>query len=106
MNIPTQEWGTCLDNGVATLRCIPVVINNVATFLIMFSAVVAVFLIIYAGIKFINSHGDPQAVEGAKKTMTYAIFGLIFVIFCFVILKFLSQITGVQEIYKPEFPTS
>lgn len=100
---PTKDWGTCVENGVATLKCLPVAINNIATFLILFSSVIAVFLIVYSGIKFVNSHGDPQAVESARKTLTYAIIGLVFIVMCFFILKVLVQVTGVQQLTKPTF---
>jgi len=100
---PTQDWGGCVSSGVATLRCLPVAINNIATALMLFSGVVAAFLIVYSGIKFVNSHGDPQQVESARKTLTYAIIGLVFIILCFFILKFLAEFTGVQQITKPTF---
>lgn len=100
-----QSWDGCTSAGVATLRCLPIAINNIATFLILFSAVVAGFLIVYSGIKFVNSHGDPQLVESARKTLTYAIIGLIFIILCFFILQFLGEITGVDQITEPTFET-
>lgn len=96
--IPTFEWGSCLEGDVATLKCIPVVLQNVVNFLVMFAAVVAVFLIVWSGIKFVTSQGDQQKVESARKTMTWAIAGLIFILASFFIINFIAQFTGVTQI--------
>ena len=98
MNIPTSDWGACVQSGVATLKCIPVVLQNVVNFLVMFSAVVAVFFIVWSGIKFVTSQGDQQKIESARKTMTWAIAGLVFILAAFFILNFIAQFTGVTSI--------
>jgi len=101
MNVPTQEWGPagCLfDGDVATLNCIPVVIQNIVNFALIFASVVAVFLVIFSGIKFISSAGDKEKIESAKKTLTWAIAGLILIIFSFVIINVISEITGVKQL--------
>ncbi len=99
MNIPTSDWKSCVENGdVATLKCIPIVLQNVVNFLVMFSAVVAVFFIVWSGIKFVTSQGDQQKIESARKTMTWAIAGLVFILASFFIINFIAQFTGVQSI--------
>ncbi len=85
--------GTAKD--VATLNCIPAVVQNVIYAAFVFAGIVAVILIIYSGIKFILSGGDPKQVEGARKTMTYAIIGFIVILLSFVILNLISNVTGV-----------
>ena len=96
--IPTADWGSCVQNDVATISCIPTVIQNVINFLVLFAGIVCVFIIIYAGIKFVTSEGDPEKVGNARKTMTYAIAGLIFIILSFVIMAFIGKFTGVEQI--------
>lgn len=90
-----QTWDSCLDNGnVATLRCIPIVFKNLVAFSLAFVGVTAVFLIIWSGILFVTSSGDPKKVEGARKTMNFAIIGLLLVLFSFAILLFIGYITN------------
>jgi hypothetical protein len=91
-----MSWDSCVQNGIATLKCLPVAFNNVINAALLLSGVVAVILIILSGIKFISSGGDPVKVEGAKKTMTYAIIGLVIIVMAFFLLKVLSTITGVD----------
>lgn len=92
-----QDWSTynggCLEDGVATLRCLPVVFNNVISAFLLFTGAVALFFIIYSGIRLVTSGGDPKQVEGARKIMNYAIIGAIIVLMSFAIIKFIGYIT-------------
>lgn len=100
-------WKECLENGdVATLACIPIVIKNVITAGLVFSGMIALVLIIFAGTRYITSRGDPAKVEGAKKTFTYAILGLIVIFLSFFIVNVISQITGVKQIANPTLDQS
>lgn len=100
-NIPTMDWGSCLSNGdIATIACVPIVLQNIINFLLMFAGIIAVFLIVYSGIKFVTSSGDPQKVESARKTLTYAIIGFVFILFSFVTINFIAQFTGVTQLIK------
>jgi len=89
---------SCLDKtvdpaGVATLQCIPAVLGNVVDWAIALAGLTAVFFIIFAGFKFLTSGGDPKQVEGARKTLTYAIAGLIVVFLAFAIIKLIGVVT-------------
>jgi hypothetical protein len=83
------------DTGVATLGCIPNLLNNLVTLLFGLVGIVAVIFVIYGGAKFVLSGGDEKQVEGARKTITYALIGLVVVILAFAIVNFISYITGV-----------
>jgi hypothetical protein len=88
-----KGWGDCVQNGVATLRCLPIVFKNVVSALLLFVGIVAAFLIIWAGIKFINSGGDAKQVGAARQIMTYAIIGVILVLSSFAIIYFIGFAT-------------
>lgn len=92
-----MPWNTCLDNNVATLRCIPIVFSNVIRAALVFVGVVALFFIIYAGFSFVTSGGDPKKVQGARSTMTFAIIGLVIVLLSFAILLFIGYATGASS---------
>lgn len=95
-------WDACLENNdVATLACIPIIIQNVVTAALVFSGIVALVLIIYAGITYITSRGDQTKVDNAKKTLTYAVLGLIIIFLSFFIIGLISTLTGVDQIKNP-----
>ncbi len=96
-----MPWDQCLENGVATLACIPIIVRNIVNAALAFSGLVALILFIYAGIMYITSKGDPEKVAMAKKTATYTIVGLIVIFLSFFIVGFISQLTGVSQIQNP-----
>ena len=94
-------WGNCVDgNGVATLSCIPIVFQNVVAAALTFAGATALFLIVYAGIRFVTSGGDPKQVGAARQTMTYAIIGLVLVLSSFAIIYFIAYLTKANCITK------
>jgi hypothetical protein len=50
-----------------------------------------VIFIIVGGIRYITSAGNPKAIEGAKKTLIYAVGGLILSISAYGILTFIQD---------------
>lgn len=94
-----QDWiGTkdCIVNGVATLKCIPVVFSNIVRGALMFAGAVAIFLIIYGGIKLGMSGGDQKQVQGARQILTQAIIGLVLILSSFAIIFLISYLTGAK----------
>ena len=83
-----------------TLECIPIMFFNLTYWLLIFSGVVALFLIIFGGFRFMTSGGDPKAVEGARKTIIWAIIGLVVVLLSFAIVAFIAKTTGMSCITK------
>lgn len=88
-------WGECFVDGVASLSCVPYLIQNIISAALAFGGVVAIFLIIWGGYKYIRSAGDPKQAEGAKQTITYAIIGLLIVFLSYFIISVIAQLTGV-----------
>lgn len=99
-----MPWDACLESitdpqtgnvtQVPTLQCIPIVFHNIVSGALMFAGAVALFMIVYAGIRYITSRGDPKAVEGARNTLTWAIIGLIIILVSFTIINFVGYFTG------------
>lgn len=93
-----KEWASCLDKqtGQVTLDCISVVFQNLVSAAFVFVSLVALVFVIVAGIKFTLSGGDPKQVEGARKTLTYAIIGLLLVLLSVFLLNLIAFVTGAQ----------
>jgi nitrogenase subunit NifH len=52
-------------------------LKDIATTLSFIAAVVATIFLVIGGIRYITSNGNPSGIESAKRTITYAIAGLI-----------------------------
>lgn len=81
---------------VASLQCLPVLFANVLQALFFFAGTVAAILIIISGIRIITAGGDAKLLETARKTLTYAILGLFLILFSYLILSIIAQVTGVK----------
>lgn len=92
-----QEWDTidgCIVNEVPTLACIPVVMQNVISALLLFAGASAAILIVYGAIRMINSGGDQKTLAGSRQIITYAIIGLILVLLSFAFIYTIAYITN------------
>lgn len=96
----SKDWSECVKDGVATLNCVPAIFLNILSALLMFSGLTALVMFIAGGFKLMNSKGDAKKLEGAQKNFTYGIIGLIIVLFSFVIINVISQVTHTPCILK------
>lgn len=72
------------------------VFSNVVKALLGGAGIALFIMLLSGGLKYITSSGDPKATEGAQKTITYAIGGLVLVLLSYLFLVLISQITGVD----------
>ena len=101
-----MDWRTCSSNGVATISCIPIIILNFIYWGILLSGSIAVIVIIIGGIRFLVSGGDPKKLDQARKTIAFAVLGLVLVMLSFFIIKFMGSVTGVGCIDTTSFEFS
>lgn len=74
------------------------VFGNVVGSLLALGGVILFIMLLSGGFKYLTSSGDPKAVEGAKKTLTTAIGGLVMLIGSYIILKIIGDFTGTGNI--------
>lgn len=70
------------------------VLSKVVELIYIFAAILFVFYLLYAALKFIYSEGHKESVQDAKGTITWAIIGVIIMSLTFVILRIVGNITG------------
>ena len=76
------------ENGTETFNS---TITNVINILLFAIGIVAVIIIIAAGIRMVTSRGDSSAVAKAMRTITYAVAGLVVAMVSFVIVYFVAD---------------
>ncbi len=82
--------------GAASFDCVPILFQNIVQGALILAGATALFFILFAGIRFILSGGDPKQVEAARHTLTYAIIGLVLIFSSFFIINVIAYITGVD----------
>ncbi|MBP9718940.1 MAG: hypothetical protein KBD46_00560 [Candidatus Levybacteria bacterium] len=72
------------------------IIEKAVVFLFIIAVIIALFYLIWGGIKWILSGGDKGGVEAARATIIAAILGLIVTLASFFILTFVLKFFGVD----------
>jgi hypothetical protein len=83
-------------SSIATISDLGNIFERVVGYVLGLAGIVLFVLLLVSGFKFITSGGDPKAVEGARKTLTSAIAGLIIILVAYLILVLITNITGVN----------
>ena len=68
--------------------------QGVISSLLALAGIVLFVMLIIGGFKYILSGGNPDAVASARRTMTYAIIGLVLMASAYLILFLIETITG------------
>jgi TRAP-type C4-dicarboxylate transport system permease small subunit len=82
-------------NALRDLEC---VFQNILRASIPLGAIVLFIFLLWAGYQFASSQDDPKKAAGAKSTLTYAIFGFIFLASAFLVILFVSRVLGTNQI--------
>jgi len=72
------------------------VISSVVTIVLIAAAIIALFFLIYGGIRWITSGGDKAKVESARNTIIAAIIGLIVSLLAFFIITIVLGLFGLS----------
>lgn len=81
-------------SDVATIGDLEGVFENVVTAVLGFAGIVLFIMLVVGGFKYITAGDDPKSVEQAKKTLTFAILGIVLLASAYLILRLIEQITG------------
>lgn len=79
------------------------VIGFVVTIAFIIAVLIALFFLIWGGIKWITSGGDKGGVESARNQIVAAVIGLVIVFLAFFILNLVLQLFGLS-LYNLQLP--
>jgi hypothetical protein len=81
----TPNSGDCTKTGVSTFdKYVKFALNLISIIV----GIAAVFMIIFAGLRYITSGGKEEGVKNAKNTILYAVIGLVVVALAQIIVHF------------------
>ncbi len=72
--------------------------SSILTIVFILVALLALAYLIWGGIKWVLSGGDKAKVDAARKTIIYAIVGLIFIFMSFFIVNFITTFFNVSPV--------
>ena len=83
-------------NKPAEIGGIVTIIKNIIRLLAPVAIVAFLIMMLIGGFQFLLSGGDPKAAGAARSTPTFAIIGIILVVFSWLILLLIKYVTGVD----------
>lgn len=98
--VAAQTINFCASDSSFGVLCKPTfdkigpIIGTLLTIILIFAIVIALFFLIYGGIKWVLSGGDKTAVEAARNHIIAAIVGLVIALLSFFILNFVLGLFG------------
>lgn len=81
------------------------IVGNVVQILLIIAIVLALFFLIYGGIRYISSGGDKGKVDQARSTLTAAIVGLVISLLAFFILNLVTFVVTGKSFTTFTIPT-
>lgn len=83
---------------IPTIKDFEIIFGNVVSVALAFAGIVLLLMLLSGGFNLITAGSEAPKAEAAKKTITYAIFGFVFVALAYLIITLLSNFTGVTGI--------
>lgn len=83
-------------NGVATFSGLEDVFSNVVNVAVALAGIIFLIMLLVGGLNLITAGSEAPKAEAAKKTITYAIYGFVFVALSFLVLQLIKNFTGVD----------
>lgn len=85
---------------VHELKDLTEIIKNIFNIIVRLAGIMVFIMIIIGGFQYLTSGGDPKKAQSARNTITYAIAGLVAILFAWFILRFLSEFTGLPQLLE------
>jgi len=95
-----QEWTDYMGEGEAAgvpkIQGIEVVVARILRIIVPLAGVILLAMIVAGGLQYITSGGEAEQAAKARKTLTYAIFGLLAILLSWLIIKLIEEFTGLN----------
>ena len=83
-------------DGVPTIKGFEAIFENIISVVLSLGAFALFIMLISGGIRLMTAGDDPKAAEGAKKTITTAITGIVLLVLSYLFLVFIYKFTGID----------
>jgi hypothetical protein len=106
----TKNWeainNNCVINGTASIQGIACLLANILSITLTAIGIAGFVMIVFAAFNLLLSAGKSQEVEKSRKTITFAIIGLILALSAFIIVNLIASFTGIEIIKTFTIPGS
>lgn len=72
------------------------IFGNVLNAVVALASIALFTMLVWGGMRYLSSGGDPKSTEQAKGIITFAIIGMALLLISWVVLRFLEEFTGIN----------
>ena len=91
-----QEWetstGSCVVDGVPTLKCLEIVFGNILFMSSFFIIIVLFIMFVVGSFRYLTSFGNAERIKKAQGTLKFALIGFILFVSAFLILTIIQTL--------------
>lgn len=84
----------CIVDGVPTLKCLEVITSNLVVIASALIMLVLFIMIVWGGIEYLTSFGNPERIKKAQGTLKFAVIGVVLFASAFLIIKTIDVVFG------------
>lgn len=85
-----------MDPGPAGIKQLQELFTRIINLSVPLAFIALTVMLVIAGIKFITSGGEAKPLQSAAATATWALLGILFLVFAWLILQLIEAFTGVR----------
>lgn len=89
------------DNG---LRCLEGTFKNILGAVVALAGIFCFLYIIKGGIQYTTAGGDSKAIDSARRTITWAAFGLLFAVIAYALVNVIGQTFDINNLLRFVIP--
>lgn len=82
-----NEWGSCVVDGVPTLKCLEVVFGNILFMASAFIVLTLFIMFIVGAFNYLTSFGNAERIKKAQGTLRMALLGFMIFVGAYLILN-------------------
>jgi hypothetical protein len=92
-----QDWetgpnGSCIIDGIPTLKCLEIVFGNILYMSTFFIIIVLFIMFVVGSFRYLTSFGNAERIKKAQGTLKFALIGFILFISAFLILTIIQTL--------------
>lgn len=94
--IPPQTTPDQVLEGLKVNKTLDAILKDLTGFAVGLALAIAVLMIIWAGYQMLTAGGDPAQFEKGKKTIAYAVGGIIVILLAAAIIEIIKNLLGAK----------
>lgn len=87
-----------MNDTPAQLTALEPIFENVLSVALAIGGILLFIMLVIGGFRYISAGADAKSAQSAQHTITFAIYGVIFLALAYLFLRLIAGFTGVEEI--------